>query len=61
MYKTLPEADRVPVLGANVFEKFRRLAYDNFGLHLTAAKHPLVAARLTTIAEQLHAMIANRK
>jgi len=46
MYKTLPEADRVPILGAQVFEKFRRLAYDNFGLNLTEAKHPLVAARL---------------
>jgi chemotaxis protein methyltransferase CheR len=35
-----------PVLKAPEFEKFRRLAYDQFGLNLTEAKHPLVAARL---------------
>jgi chemotaxis protein methyltransferase CheR len=35
-----------PSLGAPVFEKFRRLAYDKFGLNLTAAKHELVATRL---------------
>src|SRR5579863_5604233 len=35
-----------PVLGELEFEKFRRLAYDQFGLNLTVAKHPLVAARL---------------
>jgi chemotaxis protein methyltransferase CheR len=33
-------------LGAPAFEKFRRLAYDKFGLNLTAGKHDLVAARL---------------
>ena len=35
-----------PALGAPVFEKFRRLAYDKFGLHLTEGKRDLVAARL---------------
>jgi chemotaxis protein methyltransferase CheR len=35
-----------PQLAAPQFEKFRRLAYDKFGLNLTAAKHELVAARL---------------
>jgi len=35
-----------PTLGAPEFEKFRRLAYDKFGLNLTDAKHELVAARL---------------
>ena len=35
-----------PTLGAPEFEKFRRLAYDKFGLNLTEAKHELVAARL---------------
>jgi chemotaxis protein methyltransferase CheR len=35
-----------PALGAPEFEKFRRLAYDKFGLNLTDAKHDLVAARL---------------
>jgi chemotaxis protein methyltransferase CheR len=43
MHKTL---DQSPTLKAPVFEKIRRLAYDKFGLNLTAAKHPLVAARL---------------
>ncbi|HVO98290.1 MAG TPA: protein-glutamate O-methyltransferase CheR [Bryobacteraceae bacterium] len=33
-------------LGASEFEKFRRLAYDKFGLNLTSSKHELVAARL---------------
>jgi chemotaxis protein methyltransferase CheR len=33
-------------LGAPVFEKFRRLAYDKFGLNLTSGKQELVAARL---------------
>src|SRR5271170_1009310 len=46
MHKTLSEADLPPVLGPQVFEKFRRLAYDKFGLNLTAAKRELVAARL---------------
>jgi chemotaxis protein methyltransferase CheR len=35
-----------PALGALEFEKFRRLAYDKFGLNLTAQKHDLVVARL---------------
>lgn len=35
-----------PKLEAQEFEKFRRLAYDKFGLNLTDAKHDLVAARL---------------
>jgi chemotaxis protein methyltransferase CheR len=35
-----------PTLEAPEFEKFRRLAYDKFGLNLTDAKHNLVAARL---------------
>jgi chemotaxis protein methyltransferase CheR len=35
-----------PTLEAREFEKFRRLAYDKFGLNLTGAKHELVAARL---------------
>jgi chemotaxis protein methyltransferase CheR len=39
-------AEGPPSLGAPVFEKFRRLAYDKFGLNLTAGKHDLVAARL---------------
>jgi chemotaxis protein methyltransferase CheR len=39
-------AEHGPSLGTAVFEKFRRLAYDKFGLNLTAAKHELVAARL---------------
>jgi len=39
-------ADRPPSLGAPVFEKFRRLAYEKFGLNLTDAKQELVAARL---------------
>src|SRR6202050_195883 len=39
-------AESGPSLGTAVFEKFRRLAYDKFGLNLTAAKHELVAARL---------------
>ena len=34
------------MLGAQVFEKFRRLAYEKFGLNLTEAKQQLVAARL---------------
>jgi chemotaxis protein methyltransferase CheR len=42
MYK----AAEAPVLGAPAFEKFRRLAYDKFGLNLTEAKHDLVSARL---------------
>ncbi len=33
-------------LGVSEFEKFRRLAYDKFGLNLTESKHELVAARL---------------
>jgi len=36
----------LPALGAPQFEKFRRLAYDKFGLNLTDSKHELVAARL---------------
>lgn len=44
---TIADHSPAPVpLGAPVFEKFRRLAYDKFGLNLTAAKHELVAARL---------------
>ena len=39
-------ADRPPSLAAPVFEKFRRLAYEKFGLNLTDAKQELVAARL---------------
>jgi chemotaxis protein methyltransferase CheR len=46
MSKNAPPASDVPALGAHAFEKFRRLAYDKFGLHLTEAKHELVAARL---------------
>jgi chemotaxis protein methyltransferase CheR len=38
--------NRAPALGGPEFEKFRRLAYDKFGLNLTAQKHDLVAARL---------------
>lgn len=38
--------DATPSLKASQFEKFRRLAYDQFGLNLTEAKHELVAARL---------------
>ena len=45
MLKTLA-ADRPPSLAAPVFEKFRRLAYEKFGLNLTDAKQELVAARL---------------
>jgi chemotaxis methyl-accepting protein methylase/HPt (histidine-containing phosphotransfer) domain-containing protein len=33
-------------IGPREFEKFRRLAYDKFGLNLTEGKHELVAARL---------------
>jgi chemotaxis protein methyltransferase CheR len=46
MHRNAPAADGPPQLGAREFEKFRRLAYDKFGLNLTAAKHDLVAARL---------------
>lgn len=46
MHKTVLEADRTVTLNAPVFEKIRRLAYEKFGLNLTAAKQPLVAARL---------------
>jgi chemotaxis protein methyltransferase CheR len=46
MLNTPTAADQAPVLGMPVFEKFRRLAYDKFGLNLTAAKHQLVSARL---------------
>jgi chemotaxis protein methyltransferase CheR len=46
MLKTVPDADRSPVLRAPVFEKIRRLAYEKFGLNLTESKHQLVAARL---------------
>src|ERR1700728_1307837 len=46
MHKTPPPVDQSPTLKAPVFEKIRRLAYDKFGLNLTEAKHPLVAARL---------------
>lgn len=35
-----------PALGTPVFDKFRRLAYDKFGLNLTEGKQDLVAARL---------------
>ena len=45
MHKDAP----LDVAGASApreFEKFRRLAYDKFGLNLTAAKQELVAARL---------------
>jgi chemotaxis protein methyltransferase CheR len=38
--------DDPPRLGAPAFEKFRRLAYDKFGLNLTTGKRQLVAARL---------------
>jgi len=40
------EIAEAPLLKALVFEKFRRLAYDKFGLNLTAAKQELVAARV---------------
>jgi chemotaxis protein methyltransferase CheR len=46
MRRDTPAEDHSPSLGAKEFEKFRRLAYDQFGLNLTAAKHDLVAARL---------------
>jgi chemotaxis protein methyltransferase CheR len=46
MHKTLSGTDQSPVLGPRVFEKFRRLAYDKFGLNLSDAKQQLVAARL---------------
>jgi len=35
-----------PTLTTPVFEKFRRLAYEKFGLNLTAAKEQLVSVRL---------------
>lgn len=38
--------DPTPVLHEREFEKFQKLAYDKFGLHLTPAKHQLVATRL---------------
>lgn len=40
------DAVHVPTLGAPEFQKFRRLAYEKFGLNLTESKHHLVAARL---------------
>jgi len=46
MHKALSGTDPSPVMGPQVFDKFRRLAYDKFGLHLTGAKQQLVAARL---------------
>jgi chemotaxis protein methyltransferase CheR len=47
MLKSATPPDQLsPALGAPEFEKFRRLAYDKFGLNLTGAKHDLVAARL---------------
>src|ERR1700730_13454148 len=49
MLRTAPvdvAAGGSPRLAAPQFEKFRRLAYDKFGLNLTDAKHDLVAARL---------------
>ncbi len=46
MHKDAPATEPSPALGAPEFEKFRRLAYDKFGLNLTGAKHDLVAARL---------------
>lgn len=46
MLKTTAAMDAPPTLGAPVFEKIRRLAYDKFGLNLTEAKHQLVATRL---------------
>jgi chemotaxis protein methyltransferase CheR len=42
----LKPADQPPTLGTAQFEKFRKLAYEKFGLNLTSAKHQLVAARL---------------
>ena len=46
MLKSAPAALQSPQLSTTIFEKFRRLAYDKFGLNLTEAKHDLVAARL---------------
>jgi chemotaxis protein methyltransferase CheR len=49
MHKNTTVADPpalLPALGKQVFEKFRRLAHDKFGLNLTDAKQELVAARL---------------
>ena len=46
MLKNACVTDHSPPLGALEFQKFRRLAYDKFGLNLTDAKHDLVAARL---------------
>ncbi len=46
MLNTADQADRSPTLGTAQFEKFRKLAYEKFGLNLTSAKHQLVAARL---------------
>ena len=39
-------AGHAPALGPLEFEKLRRLAYDKFGLNLSAQKHDLVVARL---------------
>jgi chemotaxis protein methyltransferase CheR len=47
-------ADVTPTLEAPVFEKFRRLAYEKFGLNLSAAKHPLVSARLAKKLRELN-------
>lgn len=38
---------QAPTLRAEDFEKFRKLAYEKFGLNLTEAKHDLVSARLS--------------
>jgi chemotaxis protein methyltransferase CheR len=46
MPDTSHEVEQTPTLKAPIFEKFRRMAYDQFGLNLTETKHPLVAARL---------------
>jgi chemotaxis protein methyltransferase CheR len=41
-----PSPASPPALQEREFEQFRKLAYDKFGLNLTAAKHELVATRL---------------
>jgi len=53
MHKTAPATDQSPTLTTPVFEKFRRLAYDKFGLNLTGAKQQLVAARLGKTLREL--------
>src|SRR5258708_24864243 len=44
--RRMPEALFSPPLTDREFEKFRRLAYERFGLSLTAPKRDLVAVRL---------------